>query len=90
MPVRAGGLLNLIAGSRTPQPACGQGGPAERVEALKRLTPQVSESIDILAAQHEAALFGRLAGNASLAQKAARQIRLKTLQQIISRWLYGA
>ena len=64
--------------------------PAERVEALKRLTPQVSESIDILAAQHEAALFGRLAGNASLAQKAARQIRLKTLQQIISRWLYGA
>jgi hypothetical protein len=54
--------------------------PAERAQALKRLLPQASESIDLLAAQLERALYSPLAGDEAAARQAGRNITTSALR----------
>lgn len=64
--------------------------PAERVAALQRLAPPLGGLGEVLAAQLEATLFSPQPGDARLAQKISWQLRWKTIQTLLSRWLYGA
>ena len=64
--------------------------PSERVQQLKKLVPNVSQDITILAHEHEMTLYSPISGNSSKATQAAWKIRYHTIRQIISRVFSGA
>jgi hypothetical protein len=60
--------------------------PAERAEKLRELMPEAGKEIDILATEHQTALYSPRDGNLPVARQASQIIRYKTIKRLINRF----
>jgi transglutaminase-like putative cysteine protease len=67
-----------------PQPAAAT--PAERAARLRELMPEAGEEIEILATEHQTALYSPREGNFPAARQASTLIRFKMIKRLIKRF----
>lgn len=67
-----------------PQPAAAT--PAERAVTLRELLPEAGEEIELLAKEHQYALYSPWDGNLPAARQASQTIRFKTIKRLINRF----